>query len=119
MDLQYLRYDLGDSYVSSVTSRALPTSKMAILLERGSTNRDSAVTSSRRLPTSIGGLWGLLGKHFCKPRLLLGRLRESAESRLGSLFPTPYFLGDFVNVPKRKRSIACLNTNDQMERSVL
>ena len=62
MDLQYLLYDLGDSNGSSVTSRAFPTSKRAILFKRGSNNRESAVSSSRRLPTSIGGLWGLLGK---------------------------------------------------------
>ena len=99
MDLQYLPYDLGNCYVPSITSRALPTSKKAILLERGSKHRHSAVSSSIRLATSIGGLWGLLGKHFCNPRILLGRPQESAESRLGSLFQTPYFLGDFVNVP--------------------
>ena len=51
--------------------------------------------------------------------LLLGRPEESPESRLGSLFQTPYFLGDFVNVPERIGAIACLSTNDQMERSVL
>ena len=43
---------------------------------------------------------GCLGAAFEKPRLLLGRPQESAESRLGSLFQTPYFLGGVVNVPK-------------------
>ena len=110
---------MGDSYESSVTSKALPTSKRAILIEMGSKNQYSAVSSSIRLPTSIGGLLGLLGKHFCKPRLLLGRPQESAENRLGSLFPTPYFLGGFVNVPKRRGGIACSNANDHMDWTVL
>ena len=64
MILQYLSYDLIDSDVSSVTSRALPTSEMAILAERCCTNRDSAVSSSRRLPTSFGGLLGCLRAAF-------------------------------------------------------
>ena len=119
MDSQYISSTLGDPYVPSVTSRALPTSKRAILLERGSNNRDSTVSSSMRLPTSIGGLWGLLGKHFGIPGLLLGRSQESAESRLGFLLHSIYFLCGFVNVPKRIGAIAFSNTNDQMERSVL
>ena len=35
-----------------------------------------------------------------------GAPQASAESRFGSLFQTPYFLGCFVNVPKRKGDIA-------------
>ena len=119
MLLQYLSYDLADSYVPSVTSRALPTSQIAILTQKSCKYRASAVSSSRRLPTSFGGLLGFLGAAFVKPRLLLGRPQESAESRLGSLFQTPYFLGGFVNVPKRIGAIACSSTSDQMGWSVL
>ena len=111
MDLHYLSYDLGDYYESSVTSRALPTSKRAILVEKGNKKLYSAVSSSRRLPPSIGGLLGRLNKHFCTPKLLLGPPQESAERRLGSLFPTPYFLGGSVNVAKRIGAIAFPNTN--------
>ena len=47
-------------------------------------------------------------------RLLLGRPEESAESRLGSLFRTPYFLSVFVNVQKRKGAIVFQNINDHL-----
>ena len=64
MDLQYLLYDLGDSYVSSVTSRVLPTSGMAILVKTCCRNRDSAVSSSGRLPAPFRGLWACLRAFF-------------------------------------------------------
>ena len=84
-------YDLGDSYVASVTSRALPTSKTAILLKRGSKNRDSAVTSSRRLPTSIGGLWGLLGKTFEYLESFSDPPRRARRAVSGLFFRLPTF----------------------------
>ena len=92
--LQYLLYDVADYDVSSVTSRALPTSEMTILAERCCTNRDSAVSSSRRLPTAFGGLWGFLRAAFWLPGLLLGRPRKRRSRR------------------NRPRSAACLWVGD-------
>ena len=101
MDLHYLLYDLADYYLPRLTSRAPPPSQMAILAERCCIHRESAASSSRRLPASFGGPLGFLLAAFEILRLLLGRPEESAESRMGSLFRIPYFLSDFVNVPKR------------------
>ena len=61
---------------------------------------------------------GFLRALFLTPRLLLGRPEKSAESRMGSLLPTPYFLSVFVNVPKRIRIIAHSNITDHMDWSV-
>ena len=119
MDLQYFLYDLGDSYVSSVTSRVLPTSEMAILAKRCCRNRDSAVSSSGRLAAPFGGVWACLRAALKKPRLLFGLSEESAESRLGPLFRTPYFLSVFVHMPKRLGAIAFSGITEHMDWSVL
>ena len=64
MLLQYLSYDLGHSNVPSLTSGALPTSQVAILAEKCCIHRESALSSSRRLPTSFGGPLGFLRAFF-------------------------------------------------------
>ena len=119
MDLQYLLYDLGDSYVSSVTSRVLPTSEMVILTKKCCRNRDSAVSSSGRLPAPFRSLWACLRAFCFTPRLVFGLSEESAERRLGPLFWTPYFLSVFVHMQKRPGAIAFSNITEHMDWSVL
>ena len=77
--MHYLSYDLVVSYVPRLTSRARSTSQMAILVKRCCINRDSAPSSSRRLPRSFGGLWGFLRTAFCLPGLLLGRPQKAPK----------------------------------------
>ncbi len=72
-------------------------------------------TPSDLIRRSPGPPWG----KFWKPKMLFGRPQESAESSLGSLFQTPYFLGGFVNVPKRIGAIAFSSRNGHMGWSVL
>ena len=97
---------MDDSYVPSLASRALPTSKKAILAESCCTNRDCGVSSSRRLPTSFGGLLGFLGESFENLNCFRTPERERREPPGVSFFQTPYFLGGVVNVQKRIGAIA-------------
>ena len=81
--LKYFPYYLSDSYTLRVSPRALHTSKLAILSKRYCTNHDSAVSSSRRLPTSFGGLLGFLRAASWLPRLLLGRPQKAPRAPYG------------------------------------
>ena len=102
-----------------LTSRVLPTSEMAILAKKCCRNRDPAVSSSGRLAAPFGGVWACLRAVFLKPRLLFGLSEESAESRLGPLFRTPYFLSVYVHMPKRLGAIEFPGITEHMDLSVL
>ena len=99
--------------------QGLPTSEMAILAKSCCRNRDSAVSSSGRLPAPFQGLWACLRAALKKPRLLFGLSEESAESSLGPLFRTPYVLSVFVHMPKRLGAIAFSGITEHMDWSVL
>ena len=80
---------MDDSYVSSLASRALPTSQMVLLAKRCCTNRDSAVSSSRRLPTSFGGLLGLLGESFGNLKYFSDAPKRAPRAVWGLFFRLP------------------------------
>ena len=87
--LQYCSYFLSDSYVPSLSPRALPTSTLAILTKRYCNNRDSAVSSSRRFPTSFGGLLAFLWAPSRLPRILLRRPEKAPRIVWGLLVGLP------------------------------
>ena len=80
---------MDDSYVSNLASRALPTSKMAILARRCCTNRDFSVSSSRRLPASFGGLLGLLGESFENLKCFSDAPKRAPRAVWGLFFRLP------------------------------
>ena len=86
---------------------------MAILGERCCIHREFVFHLQDAFRLHAEALLGFLLAAFEILWLLLGRPEESAESRMGSLFRTPYFLCVFVNVPKRKRSIVLFEYNRQ------
>ena len=110
--------NLVDCYLPRLTSSVFPTSQLAILAERCCIHRESAFSSSGRLPASLGGLLGFLLAAFEILRLLLGRPEGSAESRMGYLVLTPCFLCVFVSVLKRNGGFAFAGTNGHMDWSV-
>ena len=77
---------------------------MAILAKRCRINRESAFSSSGRLPASFGGLLGFLLAVFEILRLLLGRSEESAESRLGAPLGATEMRGPLGPSPLSARS---------------
>ena len=92
MDMHYLQSNLVDYYSPLLSSRASPTSQLAILAKRCCIHREATCSCSGRLPASFGGLLGFLLAASEMLRFLLGRPEEGAESRMGFVSRIPYFL---------------------------
>ncbi len=119
MDLHYLLYDLADYYLPRLTSRAPPPSQIAILVERCCINRESALSSSRRLPTSFGGPLGFLRAPSWAPGVLSRRPETAPRAVWGLLFRLPTSSSIWRNVPKRIGAIAFATKYGQMGLRVL
>ena len=107
LDLHYFPSTLVDYYLPLLSSRAFPSSQMAILAKRCSINREFARSSLGRLPASFGGFLGFLLVGFEIHRVPFGRSEESAESRLGLLWVLPRCEAPWGRGPLGPRSAKC------------